>query len=152
MNTTPVSGRAGQRIVRRLAAAEGYLELQMPEYALFELNAIGDCGPFVAIAELLRGEAFKAQSRFEEAIHPLHRAAEMFPAPYCKRAWLALSECYRERGQEELALAATQAAMVCNQVAGLSPGNLHVKPIFLVESKTGRRTTPPAASDQTDGT
>ena len=35
-----------QIVVRRLAAAEGYLELGLPNYALAELNSVADPGPF----------------------------------------------------------------------------------------------------------
>lgn len=127
------------RTVRQLAAAEGYLELGMPEHALGQLKAVGDAGPYEAIAELLRGEAFKAEARYEDAIQPLHRAAELFPVPYSNRAWLALSECYRESGQRELADAAEKAATICMIAAGVKPGTLKIKPIFTVAIKAGRQ-------------
>lgn len=98
------------KIIRRLAAAEGYLELDMPDYALSELDGLDAPGPYEAIAKLLMGEAYKAQERYREAIEPLQRAAQLFPAPFSTRAWLALSECYRHRGQTTLADAAQQAA------------------------------------------
>ena len=92
-----------QFIVRRLAAAEGYLELGLPNYALAELKKLPDPGPFAPIAELFRGEALQAQEKYADAIEPLNRAANMFPAPFNQRALLALSNCYRQDGQTKLA-------------------------------------------------
>jgi len=67
-----------QLIVRRLAAAEGYLELNMPLYAIDELNRVQDAGPFEPIAQLFRGEALQAQEKYAEAIEPLNVAAHLF--------------------------------------------------------------------------
>jgi len=92
-----------QIVVRRLAAAEGYLELGLPNYALAELNTVTDPGAFAPIAELFRGEALQAQEKYADAIEPLNRAANMFPAPFNQRALLALSNCYRKDGQTKLA-------------------------------------------------
>jgi tetratricopeptide (TPR) repeat protein len=133
-----MSNAVAYRTVRQLAAAEGYLELGMAGHALETLNAISDAGPYEAISELLKGEAFKAQSRYDEAIQPLHRAAEMFPAPYCNRAWRALSECYRASGHKELAEAADKAATICMIAAGIEPESVELKPIFTVTVKFGR--------------
>ena len=43
------------QVVRRLAAAEGYLEIGLPTYALSELSLVGDPGPFEPIVQLFRG-------------------------------------------------------------------------------------------------
>ena len=102
-DVTPEHQMPPQFVVRRLAAAEGYLELGLPSYALAELNTLPDPGPFAPIAELFRGEALQAQEKYADAIEPLNRAAHMFPAPFNQRALLALSNCYRKDGQTELA-------------------------------------------------
>ena len=47
------------KTIRRLQTAEGYLELNLPERALAELNAIQDQGPFEAAIALLEGEALE---------------------------------------------------------------------------------------------
>lgn len=91
------------KTVRRLIAAEGYLELDMPDYALEEIDAVGDPGPFEAVVELIRGEAYKGQRRYRDAIGPLKRAAELIPAPHNRQAWLSLSECFRKDGDVETA-------------------------------------------------
>ena len=57
------NGLNPQIVVRHLAAAEGYLELGLPGYALAELNTVADAGPFAPIAELFRGEALQAQEK-----------------------------------------------------------------------------------------
>lgn len=91
------------KTIRRLQAAEGYLELNLPARARAELQAIEDQGPFEAAIALLEGEALKIEERYEEALVPLKRAAWMIPAPLNKRAWRSLSECYRHAGRLELA-------------------------------------------------
>lgn len=91
------------KVLRRLEAAEGYLELDMPTHAMTELDAIDEAGPFEASITLLKGEAFKSQEKYEEAIAALQKAAQMIPAPHNRRAWQSLGECYRLGGREEMA-------------------------------------------------
>lgn len=106
------------KVVKRLAAAEGYLELELPQAALSELNRIGDAGPFNAIEQLLRGEALTGLSQFDEAIEPLKKAADLFPAPMNRRAWASLSKCYASTGQDSLA----NEALVASQTEVASQG------------------------------
>ena len=47
--------------------------------------------------------SLQAQHRYSDAIEPLQRAARMIPAPHNRDAWLSLSICFREDGQQELA-------------------------------------------------
>ena len=51
------------RTIRLLQRAEGYLELQLPDRAIGELNSIADAGPFEPAVALLRGEALISQAR-----------------------------------------------------------------------------------------
>ncbi len=135
-DTTPFNP---QRVVKRLAAAEGYLEIGLPTYAIAELNRVVEAGPFEPIVQLFRGEALQAQEKFADAIAPLNRAAEMFPAPFNQRALMALSNCYRHQGQDRLADEAVAAAMPSN----VSPGtNLQVivAPIFFIKNPGPGRT------------
>lgn len=139
MNMTPDTPTDAHKIVRRLAAAEGYLELNLPEYALGEMAKINDAGAFEGILHLLRGEALQAQARFDEAIPALNRAAELFPAPFNHRALLGLSHCYREQGEVDLADLAEARATPPD----LPPGSklqLVIVPIFQVATKANRRT------------
>lgn len=104
-----------QRTLRRLIAAEGYLELGLPCYALEELDAIEDAGPLAPPMHYMRGEALRAQQKYEDAIQPLQAAAKLIPAPHNKQAWLALSDCLRHRGQEAMADAAESLANASDQ-------------------------------------
>lgn len=137
LNRSPFNA---QLIVRRLAAAEGYLELQMPKYALEELGRVVDAGPFEPIAQLFRGEALQAQEKYAEAIQPLNLAAQMFPKPFNQRAFMALSNCYRHEGQDRLADEAAAAA-VPDAPEGQAV-QLAVMPIFQVRVDGGNRITP----------
>lgn len=92
-----------QKLMRRLAAAEGYLQLGMPDHALQELSDEAGFGPLEAPALYLRGMAFMAQDDYEQAIPAFGRAARMIPAPYSGPAWMQLSECLRHEGQDALA-------------------------------------------------
>jgi len=91
------------KAVKRLFAAEGYLELGMPQQALRELDEIDHLEPIEASVQYLTGEALKAQERYEDALEPLQRAAQLIPAPYNKLDWMSLSECFRRNGKDELA-------------------------------------------------
>ena len=106
---------ASSKTIRRLQAAEGYLELNMPKNAWDELESIEAPGPLEAVVEFLKGEALKGLERYEEAVAPLKRAVELVPAPHNQKVWLSLSECFRQGGKEELAemaeiMARTQTA------------------------------------------
>lgn len=123
-----------QRIVKRLAAAEGYLELGLPNYALTELDVVKEAGPFEAISQLLRGEALQAEERFSEAIPAFNRAAELVPAPFNQRALLGLSRCYRAEGQEDLAAQAEKAAMPKDLPEGTKSVQIVITPIFKIDA------------------
>jgi tetratricopeptide (TPR) repeat protein len=126
-----------QSVVRRLAAAEGYMELGLPSYAIAELNSIADPGPFAPIAELFRGEALQAQEKYADAIGPLNRAAQMFPEPLNQRALLALSNCYRQDGQTALA---DETAAAVNMPEDVPAGTkLVIVPIFHITKSAGTR-------------
>jgi predicted Zn-dependent protease len=130
-----------QLIVRRLAAAEGYLELEMPTYALSELSRVDDAGPFEPIAQLFRGEALQAQQKYAEAIQPLNLAAQMFPKPFSQRAFMALSNCYRHEGQDQLADQAAAEAAPSDADPGATALQLIVMPIFQVKTDNLNRIT-----------
>lgn len=98
------------RVVRKLTAADGYLELGMPTQAMTELDAIGNAGPLQPAVEFMTGLALKDQHRYEEAIEPLQKAAVEIPAPHNRDAWLSLGECYRLSGLPELAVIAEMFA------------------------------------------
>jgi len=92
------------RIGKRLNEASGYLELGMAQHALDCLEGLGNLGPFEAPVEMLRGEALRIQQHYEAAAHLLERAARKFPRPHDRRAWMALSLCYRQAGDTDRAI------------------------------------------------
>lgn len=105
-----MSEHVSPRILMKLTAAEGYLELDMPENVIAELDAVDDFGPYEAVAQFYRGEALMAQHRYEDAIEPLQKAASMFPPRHRPYAWKSLSECFRQGGWEAMAEAAEMFA------------------------------------------
>ncbi len=99
-----------RRVARRILAADGYLDLNMPTHALRELDRIEDAGAFEASVFYLRGCALKANGEFQSAIPWLEEAARMIPAPLSRFAWKALGECYRAQGDTAMAELAQLAA------------------------------------------
>ena len=91
-----------KKTVRRLFAAEGYLELQLPERAIQELDRIEEAGVLAPYASFLRGQAFRRLERYEEAINPLHEAARTIPAPWNGQAWRDLGDCFRHEGMQRV--------------------------------------------------
>lgn len=88
------------RIVKKLTAAEGYLELQLPELALEELERVESPGPFTVPFMWITGQALQAQGRFDEAIAPLRHAAQSLPDPMKQDACAALSDCLTRSGRQ----------------------------------------------------
>lgn len=96
--------------IRNLIAADGYLDLEMPEHALRELENMGDAGLYEPPRQYLMGRALKMMDRLDDAIRPLEEAARHMPAPIRRLAWAELTECYRHLGSEELAQIAESLA------------------------------------------
>ncbi len=114
--------RIPQKTVRRLMAAEGYLELGMPVQALRELDKVNDPGSLTASYSFLRGESLKRIGRYTEAIKPLQYAADLLPIPHSQLPWKSLGACYRESGQSDLAESAERTA---DEIA--SEANIHLR-------------------------
>jgi predicted Zn-dependent protease len=98
------------RAVRRLLAADGYLDLGMPEQAVEELDRIDAAGPLEGPRQLLRGIAMKQLDDHTTAIQHLEKAARLMPSPVRKFAWRELAESYEAVGSEDLAALATKLA------------------------------------------
>ena len=92
------------RVAKRLREAHGYFELGLTQRTLDCLDGLGELGPFEAEVELLRGEALRAEHRYDDAASALKAAAKKFPAPYDRSAWYALSLCYRQVGDMNRAI------------------------------------------------
>jgi len=104
-----------ERIVHRMREASGYLELGMAQHALDRLEGLGELGPFEGEVNLLRGEAYEAQDRTDEAAASFAAAAKLLPPPFRRPAFLALSKVYEQVGDHDRA----QAAMAHARGAGL---------------------------------
>ncbi len=79
--------------VRRLTAAEGYLDLDLPKLALEELDRIQEPGPLHIPYLWLRAAALKADGRFEEAAIPLRELTQCMPASIDQKVQQSLAEC-----------------------------------------------------------
>lgn len=93
--------KSDHRTVRKLTAAEGYLELGLPRLALEELAAIGDPGEYQMPVLWMTGEALKANGQFDEAVAPLKFVAESVAGPMSVRAWQSLSDCLEKSGRKK---------------------------------------------------
>lgn len=97
------------RLAQILREAEGYLELNLPEYALKALERIDSPGTFRGQIYYLRGEALRSLERYAEAVEPLEAAAELAPSNI--HVWLALGWCYKRLDRLERAIEALQQAL-----------------------------------------
>lgn len=91
--------RLTNQIIRRLTSAEGYLELDLPELALEELERVQNPGEFSVPVRWLKADALKAQGRYDEAIALLRQVARSVPKPLRRQAWESLSECLKSAGR-----------------------------------------------------
>jgi tetratricopeptide (TPR) repeat protein len=107
------------RVAKRMQQAAGYLELGMAQHALDRLDQAGEFGPFEAEIDLLRGQALGMQHRFRDAAVSIQSALLKFPAPHDKRAWLALSHCYKAAGDTQRALQSLAQARGATSAQGL---------------------------------
>jgi tetratricopeptide (TPR) repeat protein len=113
--TRPVD--AETKAARRLQAAEGYLQLGLPDYALDELSRVEADGPFEAVRQGLTGEALKAAHRFDEAIPYFRQALDLIPVSLTSPVWKSLSECYAAAGDKA---AEEECLATAAKVAGTS--------------------------------
>jgi tetratricopeptide (TPR) repeat protein len=81
------------RIKRSLAAAEGFLVLNLPERALEILESRSDWATMQFEASFLKGETLRVLGRYREAIKPLEQAASLKPGDV--GVAIALGWCYK---------------------------------------------------------
>jgi tetratricopeptide (TPR) repeat protein len=93
---------------RKLAAACGYLELELPERALRELDEIADPETIRCEFHQMRGEALRAARRFEEALVDYSRALEEKPDDL--GLLMAMAWCYKRSNQLARAISAMEQA------------------------------------------
>jgi hypothetical protein len=88
--------------VFHLRTAEGFMDLDLPQFALEELDTISEPGEFQIPVLWMIAEALKAQGRFEDAVAPLQHIARTLPAPINEEARKSLSECLEKAGRGSL--------------------------------------------------
>lgn len=91
------------KTIRRLVAADGYMELNMPGKAITELEKVDNAGPLEGPRQMLLGVAKKRSGNSEGAISHLESAARLMPKPARRFAWSELVTCYRGIGSDEMA-------------------------------------------------
>ncbi|MBX7164880.1 MAG: tetratricopeptide repeat protein [Pirellulales bacterium] len=109
------------RTARTIRAAEGYLELNLPQYALETLDRLPR-GHMPSRALYLKGEALRSLQRFDAAIEPLLQAAELDPEDV--RVWLALGWCYKRTSRLDQAIDALEHALAADSSEAVVPYNL----------------------------
>jgi tetratricopeptide (TPR) repeat protein len=103
-----MSANAQRERQRRLEAACGYLELNMPQHALRELGRIADPQAILFDFNRLRGEALRAADHFEEALEAYGRALREKPEEL--GILLGMAWCYKRTSQLPRAIAAMEQA------------------------------------------
>lgn len=126
------------KTLKRLTAAEGYLELDLPDLALEELEGIEAGDPYSAVVDWLTGEALKDKQQYEAAIESLSRAVQTIPSPHNRRAIESLSECFRRTGRDDLAAVAEIFVPPAQYPDDVLSGDLHA-PTFTDPSRDERR-------------
>ena len=93
---------------RLLEAARGYLELDMPRYALRQIDAIDDPEQCAFDAFQLRGEALRQQKKYEEAVKAFRRA--LVENPNSINVLLGMAWCFKRADQLQRAINSMQRA------------------------------------------
>lgn len=91
-----------------IAAAEGYLALDLPEKALDSLAAVPDPGQAVYMIAFLEGMALRQLDRYEEALAAFLRAHAVNPANI--DLLLAMAWCYKRVDRLDAAIEITEQA------------------------------------------
>jgi tetratricopeptide (TPR) repeat protein len=94
---------------RAIEEAEGYTELGMKDHALHALQRRGALVHGNGKACYLLGDTLRELHRYEEALLPLERSADLLPDDI--QVWLALGWCYKRTGQLAKAIDALERAV-----------------------------------------
>ncbi len=92
-----------------LREAEGYMELGMPQQSLAAIARAGDPTSLGAEGLYIWGESLRSLERYDEALTPLTRAAEVDPDNV--RVRIALGWCYKRLGRIDLAVESLETAL-----------------------------------------
>ena len=112
----------GDRIVRKLDEAEGYLMLDLPRQALAILQSREEWATMQFEASLLTGMALRALDRYRDALGPLEVAAALRPGDL--DAAMALGWCYKRTQRLAQAIDALERARAENSEEPLLHYNL----------------------------
>lgn len=93
---------------RRLLAAQGYLELDLPDLALAELDRIAPPHDEEFTVNCLRGEALRQKADWSGALNAYQQA--ILEAPHNIGVLMAMAWCFKRTGQLPRAIAAMQRA------------------------------------------
>lgn len=93
---------------RRLIAAEGYLELELPDAALEELDAITTPHEALFSMNVLRGEALRMKGDWKAALKAYQKA--IIESPHDVSVLMAMAWCFKRSRQLPRAIAAMQRA------------------------------------------
>jgi tetratricopeptide (TPR) repeat protein len=107
---------------RAIEEAEGYLELGLKAHALRALQHRGTLVHGNGRACYLMGETLRELERFEEALFPLERSADLIPDDI--HVWLALGWCYKRTGHLAKAIESLEAAVKIDPSDGVVHYNL----------------------------
>lgn len=100
--------RIQDRTQRQLGAAEGYLELGMPQKAMEILQSRQDWATMPFEANFLTGQALRALGRHREALRPLETAAALRPGHFAVA--MELGWCYKRTHRLAQAIDALERA------------------------------------------
>jgi tetratricopeptide (TPR) repeat protein len=107
---------------RAIEEAEGYTELGMLEHALRALQRRGSLVHGNGKACYLLGEALREMARYEEALLPLERSADLLPDDI--HVLLALGWCYKRTGQLAKAIEVLERAVNIDSAEAILHYNL----------------------------
>ena len=97
-----------KRVEKRLLAASGYLELNMPDQALGELSEVADPGDNEFQWLYLQGEALRAKQDHRRALECFRRAAELQSDDL--GALMGMAWCFKRIGQVDQSIEVMRAA------------------------------------------
>jgi tetratricopeptide (TPR) repeat protein len=108
----PMASKAQLDHGRRLLAASGYLDLEMPAHALRALDGIAHPEATPYEFYLLRGQALRTAGQFDEAVVALSRARDERPTEL--DVLMGLAWCYKRTDRLSQAISVMQEAYLAH--------------------------------------
>lgn len=111
------------RIKKIVLRAEGYLELDMPEHALAEVQKASEQHlSFHPNLLYLEGASLYQLKRYRDALYPLGQAVLLEPANL--RLWLLIGSCQKRIGRCDLAIESLENALMIRPDSSVALYNL----------------------------